>query len=731
MTRQNQRLIALAAAVALAWALVAVFVVPALIEQAYRGSSPIAALNRAIDGQETHAASHYLSLWHRAALRLTIALAVLLGGAWLLRHQLRRGGAALDRLLRTPPLIGLGDLVRAGFVLGFVGGLAETLSLALRFAFNPDPREAPSIDGLWMAPLATSILGALVSLALGVVLRAWRGVAIALPYALLAGFAAFSVIRGVKLGIHPYAAMVLAAGIAVELARRSRRHDRAFTSVVRRAAPWAAAAMVLGLVATRGSLWIAERSALAAGASTAAGAPNVLLLILDTVRAEDMGLYGYERATTPEIERVAATGVTFDRALVTAPWTLPSHASMFTGLPAHELSTDFDRPLDDAPPTLASVLAGRGYATGGFVANPTYASRASGLDRGFASYRDHVVSVGELIDNAFWPRRVVEWGRGLLGRQGRLVRKTAEDVNRELLDWLPTNGRPFFAFLNYFDAHEPYEPHAPFDTLFFERSPRFWLIKGWQKERSRQELQEIRAAYDGNIAYIDHHIGQLLRALEARGLRRNTIVVITSDHGEHFGEHGGIMSHANSLYLPLLHVPLVIAWPPQVPAGRRVQSAVTLQDLPATILDLLGEGASAGAAGGRRGTLPGRSLAAHWNAADSSAAALAGPPLVSSLTYNTFSSPIDPIQKGAMQSLVQGTLHYIRNGDGSEELYDIVADPRERENLVAATPSDPRLATLRQAMDTIWRDAPRPIGAPDASRPGTPRARRAKTRRGD
>ncbi len=717
MTRATKRFVIVVAVLAIAWALLALVLAPALIRQAYAGTSPISLLNRAIDGQATHAVSHYVALWHRAALMLTAALAVLLSAGWVLRRQLQRLTAAADRVLRTAPTIGFTDLVRAGFCLGVVGGLAETLSLALRFAFNPDPREAPSIDGLWMAPLATAILGALVAVLLGVVLRAWRGIAIALPYALLAGFAAFSVIRGVKLGIHPYAAMVLAAGIAVELARRSRHHDRAFTGFMRRAVPWSAAAIVLGAIGVRGTLWGLERAALASDVQPPDGAPNVLLLILDTVRAEDMGLYGYARATTPEIEKVAATGVTFDRAIVTAPWTLPSHASMFTGLPAHKLSTDFDRPLDDAVPTLAEVLARHGYVTGGFVANPTYASRASGLQRGFATYRDHVVSVPELIDNAFWPRRVVEWARGLAGQQGRLVRKTAEEVNGELLDWLPTDGRPFFAFLNYFDAHEPYEPHAPFDTLFFERSPRFWLIKGWQRNRSREELQEIRAAYDGNIAYIDHQIGRLLAALESRDLRRNTIVIVSSDHGEHFGEHGGIMSHANSLYLPLLHVPLVISYPPRVPTGHRVQAAVSLQQLPATILDL------AGLAG--RDSVPGRSLATQWAAPGDSLArdASVATPLLSSLTYNTFSSPIDPIQKGAMQSIVQGALHYIRNGDGSEELYDVVADPRERSNLLPGAGSDPRLLTLRQTMDSVWGNAPRPTGAPHP--------RRGRAKRGD
>lgn len=678
--------------------------IPAIIRQAYDGKGVIEALRHVIQQPPAHPVAYYLRLWYRAAAALTFVLVALVALWWFTRAHLQRFTAVAGRALRSDPAVGLVDVVRIGFCLGVVGGLAETLSLALRFAFNPDPREAPDIDSLWMAPLATALLGALVSLLLGVVVRAWRGLSIAVPFALLSGFAAFSVIRGVKLGIHPYAAVVLAAGIAVELARRSRLHGGAFSGFIRRATPWVAVAILAGALGVQGFQWGRERSALAAIGDAPAGAPNVLLLILDTVRADDMGLYGYARNTTPEIERVAATGVTFDRAIASAPWTLPSHASMFTGLPAHKLSADFDRPLDSAVPTLAEVLGRQGYVTGGFVANPTYASRASGLDRGFATYLDHQLSVEELIDAGFWTRLVANRIRKAMGKQGRLVRKTAEDVNREVLDWIPSDGRPFFAFLNYFDAHEPYEPHEPFDRLVSKDSPRFWLIKGWQRRKSMSELEEIRAAYDGNIAYIDHHIGRLLKELGRRGVLENTIVIISSDHGEHFGEHGGVMSHANSLYLPLLHVPLVISYPPSVPAGLRVQHPVTLQDIAATVLHMVG--------GPDAKALPGASLAAHWRSpVDTTQPAVqaVAPAILSSLTYNTFSASIDPIQQGPMQSIVRANLHFIRNGDGREELYDVAADPREEENLAEANGGDPRLPELRRVMDEMMAGSVRAI----------------------
>jgi arylsulfatase A-like enzyme len=703
------------------WCVVAIGIVPALIRAAYAGNSSFAPLNGIIKGQTAHPVAFYLGLWRQTAAAISVAILVALAVGTVASSRLKSVAGFAARALRSTPTIQTSDTVRIAAFIGFIGGLTETLSLAGRFLLDPDPREAPPIDALWMAPLATAILGALVGVLLALLLRAWRGISITIPIALLAGFAVFSVIRVLKIGVHPYAIIILGAGIALELARRSRVHSRGVTVFVRRALPWLAASTLAGALIIQGVSWARERSALRRAGATPPGAPNVLLLILDTVRADDMGLYGYARNTSPEIERVAATGVTFDHAIVSAPWTLPSHASMFTGLAPHKLSTDFDRPLDGVPPTLAEVLRRRGYTTGGFVANPTYAARATGLNRGFATYRDHEITINALIDNAFWPRRAVLAIRDALGRRGRLVRRTAAEVNREVLDWMPADGRPFFAFLNYFDAHEPYETHPPFDRLFSKHPPKYWLLTGWQRNKSRADLQEIRNAYDSNIAYIDHHIGELLRALDRRGLLKNTIVVITSDHGEQFGEHGGIMSHANSLYLPLLHVPLVISYPPRLPVARRIAQPVSLQNIAATVLDLAAVGAGA--------ELPGESMRALWSApADSVGPDGSSPPaLLSELTFNTFSNARDPIRKGPMQSLVQGKLHYIRNGDGREELYDFEADPGELEDLARSGAGEPRLRQLRRMMDEQLGESARTVrSAPRKTRAAKRKAARDK-----
>ena len=423
-----------------------------------------------------------------------------------------------------------------------------------------------------------------------------------------------------------------------------------------------------------------------------AGAPNVLLLILDTVRAQDLSLYGYERQTSPEIDRLASTGVTFDYAIAPAPWTLPSHASMFTGLPPDRLSTDFHAALDAAAPTIAEVLAARGYATGGFVANLTYTSRTSGLDRGFMVYRDHPFSIELFLSSSSWMRKTAFAIRSHFGVHGPEVGKSAAQVNGEFLSWLPSDGRPFFAFLNFFDAHTPFKLERPFDRMFRDPPPQYWRFKPWVRSYSEADIEEFRDSYNSAIAYLDAQVGVLLRELERRGVLRNTLVILAADHGEHLGDHGGITGHANSLYLPVLHVPLVISFPSRIPVGIHVRPAVSTQNIPATILDLLrGSGDPA---------LPGRSLARYWDGGVDDGDGNDDPasPVFSELTSNDFAHRSDPIAKGPMRSLVRDNLHYIRNGDGSEELYDYIADADERTNLVGGVDAASVLAPFRQLL---------------------------------
>jgi arylsulfatase A-like enzyme len=253
-----------------------------------------------------------------------------------------------------------------------------------------------------------------------------------------------------------------------------------------------------------------------------------------------------------------------------------------------------------------------------------------------------------------------------------LGRKLASDVNREFLTWLSgtDEARPFFAFLNYFDAHEPLNPPPPFDRAFGQqfKSPKLtfnrathWGVWPDMKKLSPPDRQALLDAYDAVVAYEDDQVGRLLDALDAAGKLSNTIVIVTSDHGEAFGEHGEF-SHGGGLYWPVLHVPLIVSLPGRVPSHQRVTAPVSLIDLPATITDLTG--LSSGS------PLPGVSLANVWNTGGS--ASKAPSPVVSEHRR----------QPGPTLSVVANDLHYIREHKGNEELYNIAKDPAETDNLL-------------------------------------------------
>jgi arylsulfatase A-like enzyme len=420
------------------------------------------------------------------------------------------------------------------------------------------------------------------------------------------------------------------------------------------------------------------------------------------VRADHFSLHGYSRQTTPHLERWAESATVFERAMSTSPWTLPSHASMLTGHWAHELSATWETALGPEHRTLAEALGARGYLTGGFVANTYYCGHELGLARGFAHYEDYVASWRELAISASIVRLVVNSHgfRRLTGYEDNLPRRSAEAITEQFLHWQSTTGaRPFFAFLNYFDAHETYLPPPPFDTMFGPGPPggspavvqdlRRSLRFDWQ-QRPRGEIDAEINMYDGAIAYLDQQLDRLFRMLEARGVLDDTIVIVTSDHGEQFGEHE-LFLHGNSLYQPLLHVPLLIRYPSRMAAGVRVADRVSLRDLPATIEDLIGGTSS----------FPGRSLARDWSV-PAGEGRLPEPALaeVRQAAWAAGWASAYPVAKGDMASISDDAYHYIRNGDGSEELY-AAADREEHENLAGRQELRPLLERYR----AMLRDA--------------------------
>lgn len=600
---------------------------------------------------------------------------------------------------------GVADVLAFAVGAGCLFGLGEVAAIAWRYFIAQDlTRTTPHVA--WMAPLGYASYFMIVSLPAILIGQTRRRTSHFLIPIVMLGV--FGWVAMLPWDLYPAALGILSLGIAVGVGRILRVHEEPLRRAARIAAPVLAA--IVGLIAALIFMRVGlrERQALAALPTAPSGSPNVLLLILDTVRAKSLGLHGRGLETSPNLDALAAESIVFERAQATAPWTLPSHASMFTGRWPHETSANWDLPLDSRHPTLAEVLGARGYATAGFVANLLYTSRPLGLDRGFVRYEDFPVSPGQMVLSTSLGREVATHDglRALLGWHELLNRKPAERVNHDFLEWLENRARsrPFFAFLNYFDAHEPYEPPEAFRRRFVDADYRrdgivhsHSLLRGVDARRldawsmSPAEAENELGLYEASIAALDARLGELFARLASLDLMDNTLIVVTSDHGEQMGEHG-LFGHLQSLYQPVTHVPLVVRLPGGARGGTRIEAAVSLRDLPSTLLDLIGLPS---------GLLPGQSLANLWEPDREPRVSWA----VSQLRRGLAEQPWYPIAAGfQMQALLNGTFFYICNPDATEELYDLASDPGETENLAGTPFGDQAILAFRRAIAHV--DAP-------------------------
>lgn len=595
---------------------------------------------------------------------------------------------------------------------GLAFGFLELALLSLRVQLQDDGFYLRSRHFVWMVPASVLILFTMMGIVAAPLADRFgrNGPRLVLGACLFLGFMGqFMLVRG----LNSIACALLAGGVAIRASGWLAARPEGLRRWVRRSGPVLATALVA--LAALAFLRDARAGAYRAVVGSRTGKnPNVLLIVLDTVRADRLSLYGHFRDTTPNLKRLAERGVRFDQARAPASWTLPSHSSMFTGRWPSELGVERRGWLDDAYPTLAERLRDSGYATAGFVANPFFCGWESGLSRGFQSYADYPISPGEVFRSS-----AVGWflARGerrlqfLLGRDvdsgaSRDVdldfsRKDAKEINREFLSWLSRNGsRPFFAFLNYFDAHDPYLLPAGAVPRFRSEplsNAEIALLRDWVRldktDLSPDEAKLAIDAYDECIAELDQQIGALLDALEARGVLDNTLLIITSDHGEQFGEHDRF-GHGLSLFDEETRVPLLLALPGRAPADRVIETPVSLADLPATALDLLGLSTP-------EPPFPGASLASTWSES---------PPRVSP----AFSELRGRIDSGALQkdrdrakswkSIVVDNFAHIRRGDGRRMLYDLANDPGQTQNLVDDPEYSTELESCRAALEASARE---------------------------
>jgi arylsulfatase A-like enzyme len=506
------------------------------------------------------------------------------------------------------------------------------------------------------------------------------------------------------------ATLLLAAGAAHWISRGFSGPQSGFLRLARYSLPVLAAAVTATAVVSYGGQTLAEARAVARLPAPPAGARNVLLVVMDTVRAANLGLYGYDRDTTPHLKRWAKRGVLFEWAMATAPWTFPSHCSFMTGQWASTLSMHWPPILDPDYTTLASFLTSRGYLTAGFAANTYWCSYESGMDRGFVHYEDYPLDPRTALGSTIPGRWILENilnPRGFYGVKWiRSQSRDARAINRSFLDWLSRvrhHKRPFFAFLNYLDAHEPFHPPdgegANFGLRPRSAAESKMLLEYRDRDKLKLNARDVelaRDSYDNCITALDRQVGSLLDELDRSDLLRETSVIITSDHGEEFGEHG-VFNHGFSLYTPEVRVPLLII-SAKAPRGRTIACPVSLRDLPATVVDLSGLGSGS--------IFPGRSLADCWKQAPGVAASHA------TKAYSEAAIPrvIRPergrgsSQRGFTLSLVAERLHYLVDGSGQEELYELEADQREVRNLKNDPGRSPALDRFRNALFDMLGD---------------------------
>ena len=620
---------------------------------------------------------------------------------------------------------------------GLLGGLFEVAAKLLCRSIDPTNRlYMTSRHFVWLAPLSNLLLFSILSLPFALATTRWPRWREWLGIRVICFCAVLPTLMVITPRIYTYGWAILAVGIASVSARQVERRASRLLRWLLLSFPVPVGATLIAAGVVLGSDWLKSWQE-AARDLPSAGSPNVLLIVLDTVRADRLSLYGYHRATSPTLELLARRGIRFDRARATSPWTLPSHASILMGRWPHEVGDRWRTPLEGSFPTLAEYLGARGYATAGFVANTLYCSYETRLDRGFTHYEDYVLEplspfrTLHLVDQAL--KNIAELGCQASQDLGldfvlpraespfwRILaterRKVASSINDGFLNWLSRRhqpSRPFFAFLNYFDAHSPYllppgaswrfglKPHAESDTL--------------RPSLDRLTLPEnysvlAQDCYDNCLAYLDEQLGKLFAALDRRAILDHTLVVVTSDHGEGLGEHG-LVFHGESLYRTEISVPLLIA-PPAFKRDQVVNEPVSLRDLPATIANLVGLGPGS--------PFPGRSLARFWQASPATAGSAAGgeDDVFSELASP---NPLNPNQgrspayRGPLVSLAEGDFVYIRNeGDGGEELFDERSDPREFDNRARSTALQPLLerfrARLNRELSTVFTSPTRKVG---------------------
>jgi len=434
------------------------------------------------------------------------------------------------------------------------------------------------------------------------------------------------------------------------------------------------------------------------------GRPNIMLIVLDTFRADNISPF-----LTPTLEAFAKECVVYENCVSTSPWTLPAHASIFTGLyptshGAHFLESSkhlsakhkFTKIDEDSYPlasqnlTMAEILGSAGYKCYGVVANYGYMNHKTGIAQGFSYYDDrrnlpfYYMPFEEKLYSfpivSYFVKKISVFSGLHEQKLHHNVKSSrqAEDINKSVRHTLNNHikDKPFFMFVNYMDTHAPYIPRKAYRERFASMIKDEWLkphIPGWEelmtnnRKVTKKEKEHITAAYRGEVAYLDKQIGILFAYLKEVNLYNNTLIVLTADHGEFLGEHN-LIGHGFGLYKEVLHVPLLIKYPGDMP-GTKSKQNVQLVDILPTVLNSIKVKTPSAAEGQ---TLYKTKIPKRY--------------MVSELYENASCYKLGTRFRGISRAMYNLPYKYIANSARKNELYNIISDPKEHNNLLSSKP---------------------------------------------
>ena len=426
--------------------------------------------------------------------------------------------------------------------------------------------------------------------------------------------------------------------------------------------------------------------------------PNIILISIDTLRQDHVSCYGYYKTTTPNIDRLASEGTIYKNNFSTGVWTPPGHASMLTGLYVSEHGVYGERRLSDDIPTIATILKENGYQTAGFV-NNSQVGALVGFDKGHDTFVEVWKGISSRSKVERYFKGAIRQVKKRLGYEDMGASRTNELVKEWILNTIDPN-RPFYLFIHYIEPHNPLIPPQPYKDRYLSDKRFIDVDRDKIKKVAHNplicftemitlnpvEIDILKALYDAEIEYTDSKIGEIMNVLKEKDIYDNSMIMITSDHGEHFGEHN-LWSHTASLYNEILHIPLIIKYPKGIECKKEVYHYTQSIDIFPTVMDIVSiskkevmDHSGVSLVHNNNGNKFHDFVFAEWEGR------------IPYFVQTRLKDPQSSLNAGRftnkMWTIIGEQYKYILTSDGKEELYNVKKDKSEIDNLIDQNQED-------------------------------------------